>query len=75
MKEKLIKLSKSFQNFILKYNYLIEKEINIVSNKLEIDLDTLKLDSIHHKMEEIKTLPEKWFANFQTVFVSSLKYF
>lgn len=40
MKEKLIKLSKSFQNFILKYNDLIEKEINIVSNKLEIDLDT-----------------------------------
>ena len=54
MKEKLIKLSKSFQNFILKYNDLIEKEINIVSNKLEIDLDTLKLDSIHHKIEEME---------------------
>ena len=54
MKEKLIKLSKSFQNFIFKYNDLIEKEINIVSNKLEIDLDTLKLDSIHHKIEEME---------------------
>ena len=54
MKEKLIKLSKSFQNFICKYNDLIEKEINIVSNKLEIDLDTLKLDSIHHKIEEME---------------------
>ena len=54
MKEKLIKLSKSFKNFIFKYNDLIEKEINIVSNKLEIDLDTLKLDSIHHKIEEME---------------------
>ena len=54
MKEKLIKLSESFQKFIFKYNDLIEKEINIVSNKLEIDLDTLKLDSIHHKIEEME---------------------
>ena len=54
MKEKLIKLSESFQNFIDKFENLIEQEKGAVSNKLDIDLETLKLDSLYSKIEEME---------------------
>lgn len=54
MKERLTKLSESFQNFIFKYDGLIEQEIDTVSNKLKIDLKTLTLDSLYNKIEEME---------------------